>query len=179
MVLQSHTQQSLPKSQWFQFATYQNKQRHELITAYSILTAIHCNINDLLPLYEVRASFFFSSKQNRTLDTDMKNASKRILLNSYDSDLGYLCPILHLHQGMNVIITNNVAVHLGIANGTSATIHGFVWKTPTTYNKHPIRHPNNSTLSDAPLVITPNPRPSHILLETNAPIRLFSTTTPV
>jgi hypothetical protein len=64
-----------------------------------------------------------------TVDDSGLNACKRLQLLSVPTDRLKLSPLLTLSTGMRVIINNNFGPRIGIYNGTSGTVAGFVYNS--------------------------------------------------
>eukprot|EP01138_Halocafeteria_seosinensis_P013767 gb/GECG01014058.1/.p1 GENE.gb/GECG01014058.1/~~gb/GECG01014058.1/.p1 ORF type:complete len:2323 (+),score=191.31 gb/GECG01014058.1/:1-6969(+) len=119
--------------------------------------------NGLHPtVYAFRAEF--EQRENNRMPQEDWNEHLKHWYNTPDEHLEHRCPILYCWISMRVIILDNLAVHLGVANGTLGEIVGFAWNSTTPFQdaQQVLLDPYNPGTS--PLVTVPTKPPLAILV---------------
>ena len=107
--------------------THANKFRYHIINAF-IAERSTFQSSESNPTYRLFAKI--SPVKNKTITTETLHSIYSVPPN----DCNYYHPVLDVYVGMPILVTQNISVEIGIANGSQAVVREIVFDSSTTFS---------------------------------------------
>ena len=140
--------------------THANKFKYNIINAF-ITSRSTIQSTTSNPTYRLLATI--SPTKDRVMDSDLLHA----IYNSPPNDCNFYHPVLDVYIGMPVLVTQNISVEIGIANGSQATVHDIVFRrlqNPNSTTETPVTFKTIETANGAHVLI-PSEKPLYIVIK--------------